>query len=483
MLTFQAALLEVDAARAPQLRRRTVLGMVGMLAQGVARFATAVVIGRLGGPSLLGLTQSALATGQLVSLFGPASAGSAASRFVASERGRGDAHGARAVAWFLFIFGLTTGFFLGVATLPFVVLTYGSDRSEAVVAGVSTFGISGYLVARGLHLGAGQVERSAVLDVCCAVTGVVGAGLLLISGARTVWVVLPVALAFLLYTALSVPRARLTMPRSGLRILLSFIVLGAFGTLASAGLLQGSILVARHTGGVHAAGQYAAALTLATPISMLAGALSQALFPMLAEARARSDLEGARQQTIVATERLASLLVGAAGVLIIIADQLVQLVWGSEFADSSDAIRLLLVAVAANGLSVPSVNLLTSGSNRGMAISALSSVAGAATAIAAWSVLIPIVGADGVAGGYMIGVLVIAGVPVVVVGRRHRLAWSGLWTKTAVCSIAVGMAFSASTRVGSPGITYGLAVLFLIVWVTVWRTSLSWLLTIPQSRR
>src|SRR6202000_3252848 len=150
---------------------------------------------------------------------------------------------------------------------------------------------------------------------------------------------------------------RPTVPRR--RELDVFVLLGAVGSLASAGFLQLSQIAAKVAGGNGSAGEYAAALSLATPASLLAGSLSLVLLPSLSAAWGRGDKAGFRAQTDQANRGLAVVMVAIFGSIAVCSPLIVDLIWGSRFAGVENLLPVLVVAVLVTNLGVTSVNALT----------------------------------------------------------------------------------------------------------------------------
>lgn len=323
-----------------------------------------------------------------------------------------------------------------------------------------------YGVAKGLQLGAGLVARSAIIDMTCAATCVVGVAVLLVAGVRGIGLVAPMVVGFALCAALSrVGRSDVKMSSTARREITVFIGLGVIGTLASAGFLQASVVVAKFAGGVALAGQYAAALALTTPISMIAAAISLSLFPMLAEAVARGDEEKVRHQTINATNALVAMMVGIAGPASLLAGPTILFLWGGEFAGAAKIAPLILIAIVCNAISVPSVNSLTSRSNRGMAISAASSVVGFLAGLTIWVFLTPAAPLLGIALGYAGGVLLISATPVIVIWKSGRYPLVPTWSRFGIGVVAIGLlqaTFVASGR--ATGVALLLSAIYCVAW-------------------
>ena len=230
------------------------------------------------------------------------------------------------------------------------------------------------------------------------------------------------------------------------------------------------MVLAQVSGGNNQAGQYAAAFTLATPASIVAVSMSLVLFPAMSEAWGRGDSTAHKQQTHKATSTLLFFMVSLFGSAILCGRILVQVVWGSEFDAASNVLPFLLLATLFSTIAVPSVNSLTSRAQRGMKMSAASSLCGMVVGILFWAALAPRFGIIGVAIGYLIGTIFTSAIPVAIVWRTDHHNWTGLAAKLAfaVAMICVGLAASYSIHGGilRDGI---ITVSFVLIWTFVMR--------------
>lgn len=472
-----------DPART-SLARGGVLSTVGLLAQGILRFVTTLLVGHIAGKSELGVVASAIATATILALLWPTTTGSAASKFLARARGAGDTAGLRATAAHLRLRTVEAAALLGLATLPLWVLIDNGSWAGAVSVAALTVAYSGYSFTRGVQFGAGQVPRAIAWDIVSVVVGLSTLVGLLIAGVRGPALVLPLVLTYGLYTVAGWPYGgggKLTRERR--RELDGFVALGAVGTLASTGFLQLSQISAKLADGDADAGLYAAALNLATPASMLAASLSLVLMPSLAETWGRGDHAGFRAQTDRATRALAVVMVAIFGCVIVCSRLVVGLIWGDGFTGAEDILPVLVVAVLATNLGVASVNALTSRSQRGMVVTSGASVLGMVAGAAVWLVAAPGMGVGGIALGYLCGTVVIAGIPVAVVWRTDGHRWGVLFAKVAAGLAVVGGIVAAQRIVDLPvALDPVLALLFVVVWWSLNRADVA-LLPIPRRLR
>ena len=415
------------AARADhELARRGVLAIATKVAPGLATLAINLLIGRVGGAALLGLTQTATSTATLVALLYPAPAAAAASRFVSAAVAEGSNDRAMRIASYLArrVLLATAGFV--VAILVGAAIFRVLDESIIQVTGVITLGISLRIFIEGLHFGGGEGRRLAQWSVAVGIFGVLCTGALLLVGVRSPWVIAPMAIANLLFVAFSWPISSAfrfsKAERSGIH---QFIWIGTVGTLASAGFAQATTLVAIATVGVVFAGEYAAGLTLTTPLSILAVAVSATLFPALSALTAGKATTRVRSHIIDATSLMVTIMGSATCVLFILAEPLIALIWGPGFERTSWIVLFLITSVFATAVAVPSVTSLTSSSNAGMKISALSSLTGAAVGVFFWIATIPWSAEIGVMLGCMVASVLSASIPYAIVWKQYKLAWSG----------------------------------------------------------
>ena len=430
--------VRLDAPTRTSLARGGVYSTVGLAAQGVLRFATSFLIGRLAGKSELGVVASAIATALTLAVLWPTSTGSAASKFLARARGAGGLVQAQQIAAHLRRRTIQAALLLGLASLPmWVVLGHGSWQGALVVASL-TVAYSGYSFTRGIQYGTGHVPRATAWDVATVLLGLVALVTLLVLGVRGILLVLPLVLTYSVYAIASWPYAGGGSPtRERRRELDVFVLLGAIGSLASTGFLQLSQIAARLAGGNADAGQYAAALTLATPASLLAGSLSLVLLPSLSETWGSGDLAGFRAQTDRATRALAVVMVGIFGTIVVCSRLIVGLVWGARYAGAEKILPILVIALLATNVGMASVNALTTRSQRGNALTSATSVLGMAVGATMWFIVTPTLGLAGVALGYLSGTVVMSGIPLAVVWRQDHHHWGPLLVK-----VVTGMAIS-----------------------------------------
>lgn len=463
--------LRLDEATSRSPLARGTLSMVGLASQGVLRLAISLLTGRLLGKAILGIVQSAISTATLLSLLWPTTTGAAASKYVARARGAADSVELQAVAHHLRRRTVLATTLISLAAVPLWMSIDDASLVDSLPVAAFTAAYSGYSFTRGLQFGAGQVPRATTWDLVSASAGVVAFVIALLAGVTGTWLLLPLAAAYGLYTAANWPYSATGRPTAALRKELDhFVLLGAAGTIASTGLLQLSMIVAKATGGREGAGQYAAAFVLATPASLLATSLSLVLFPSLAEAWGRGDRAGFRAQTDQATRILILVMLTAFGSLILCSRLVIHLIWGSDYADAAEPFPILVLAVLASTMGVASSNALLTGWRKGVRVTTAASLAGLAIGALVWLVATPALGIVGVALGYLCGALVIGATPIAAIWRLDRHRWLALALRLGAGLLLLGALYLAQRELHlGLGWDVPAAAVFCVLW---W--ALSW---------
>jgi len=429
-----------NGAHGPLLRRG-LLSVASVGIQGAIRFLYSVVIGRVLGPALLAATNSSISLAQLASLMWPTASGSAATKFIARAHGEGDVTLSVATAAYLARSTLIASGTLALITGTFsaTVSAYGDWTTAALVAAL-TFTLSNYNFVRGVYFSVGLVPRAVVWDTICAVLSLGLLALVLFLHWNAL-LLAPLALAYGVYAAFGWPRGRASdVSQSARAEMTAFIAWTSVGSLATGGFLQLSMVIADAVGKGPEAGMYAAALTLATPASMLSSVLSLVLFPAMSHATGRGDQASVRGQADLATRGLLALLGLAFGVIALLADPIMTVAFGPRFTDAVPLLPILLCASFAMTVNTGAVNALLAGSRRTVRVPSLLSASGVLVGLVTMAASVPSMSVYGVAVGYLVGACVIGFGPLLTIWVRDRMAWASLWLRFLVgAAVASGL--------------------------------------------
>jgi putative peptidoglycan lipid II flippase len=268
---------------------------------------------------------------------------------------------------------------------------------------VLAFSYSMYIALRGIQYGQLRFRQVAVWDTIAGGLALVVVTVVLTLD-LTALALLPLALGYALFAVVSWPARAAGRVDAALRRQIDhFVMFGAVSGLASGGLLQLSQLAAHAYAGPGEAGDFAAALTLATPASMLSLALGTVLVPPLVAAAGRGDRAAVHAQSDAIARRLTAIFVGLFGVLVIVSPLAIAVVWGAEYSGAAAVLPILLVAVMLASIALGAATTLVSTRVRGPRAVAMVNLAGLVVSLAVWPFLAPGHGTVGVALGYLIG--------------------------------------------------------------------------------
>lgn len=424
--------------RLESAKRSGGMALIGVLSQGAIRFIANFAIGIHAGAAALGVFAAQTSLAQLLSLFWPATNGSAASKYVAGALGRRSVDDALAVTYHLTKRTAQSLVPLVALGWAYGYLTLGLDPLELVSVSLLLCGLAAYALVRGVLFGLGRVTRSAVSDVAASLAAIVGIVTLLALGVNTTLLLLPIALSYLAYAAVNYPWGHEfpKIDRQASREVDRFVGLAVAGSVASSGFLQMAMLVAKHFGDSDGAGQFAAALTLATPLSLLGSSMVLVILPRMS----RMYGEGGTTSLALITDKANH--VASAGMVVLFTPAVIagpalsQAFWPEEFSDVSSLIPMLLFAVLANSLGIVCVNALVTRSFKTQRTMTLACYAGMALGVGTWVIAIPWLGVTGVAWGYLIGTAAIAFFAVVLEWRLAAHRWRGLYIRVG-CAIGV----------------------------------------------
>lgn len=413
--------------------RHVAAASVGVLSQGLGRLVASVLVGRVGGAGVLGSMATVLAVGQILVSLWPGSLGSTGVKFVAQSRGRGAWATIAQIQGHLALRALQGCLVLGLVGGAGWALA-GGTWAECLVTGVVVFALGTSGLVQGFLYAERRTLTSSLREAAAAALtlGLLAAMLAYDDTIAGAWLALPLAVGLLLFAASGWPRQRPASMGARGRELDLFTLTSALGSVSSQGFLQMSV-VAASTIGRESAGQFAVALALCTPLTLVISPLGLVLFPALNEAVGRGDAAGVRRQISVATRFLAYVLLGGAGVMVLCREPVIAAVWGPEFAEAGQIFIPLIAASVLGAVALPSVNGLTSASQtyatRATVLAGVSALVGTAS----WFVLVPAGGATGIAFGLLIGRALFAVAAMEAARRLHGISsWAGLAVRVAL---------------------------------------------------
>jgi putative peptidoglycan lipid II flippase len=455
------------------LRGRALLSTYATLVQGLVRLVYSVLVGRLGSRELLGQTNTSLSMSVLTSQLWAAPANAAGTKYVALKLALEDDDGAATVARHISQRTAVISMVLPTTACAVGGTLLDLGTAQVIATCVLAWAYSMYSTLRGVQYGAQRFRRVALWDTIAAVTALGALGIVLGLDLRPA-ILAPLALGYAVFAAASWPARTGSRVEPGLRREIDrFILYGAVSGLASGGLLQASQLAAHHYGGPDRAGSFAAALSLATPASMLAIAMSTVIVPPLVAAASRGDRAAVRGHSDAIARQLGAIFVGLFGVMVIGSPLGIALIYGGSFKESATLLPVLLIAVLFASIAMSAATTLQSTRARGPGAVAALNFAGLVVSLALWPFLANRYGMAGVAYGYLAGSLVAsAGALGLVWWVERHVWWDLLLRLLGGLAVMVGLARLVSGLSGPWGALAQLAaaLAFAGLWVLLnWR--------------
>ena len=455
------------------------LTVVAVFVQGLSRFGYSLLIGNMLGSEILGQINLAISLALFLVLLWPQASGNAAAKFIARARGQQHRGEQLAVAAYTSRSAATATAALSVVAVAVATVFLHLPWPYAFSAGLLVASLSAYNFVRGVRTGNNQFVTTAAWD--CISSGVTLTLLLaVLLGGFSPLLLLPLSVGYLLYAVPGWPRsAGESLPRPVKREINSFTAWASINILTASGLLQLSMMLGKLYDTPEAVGQYSAAVSIATPASMLSSSMLVALSPAVARMYTSGDLTGMRRQLDSILRVMVLVFLPVFGVGILWAEPVISVFYGArahEFAQAAPLLIVLFFAVSATSFNA-SNSRLQGGESWGVramaACNALGLVLGVCT-IVWWG---PRLGVMAAALGYLVGCLISSLGPLVIVWVHDRMTWAGL-----MCRVVAGYALiAASLWLVTTHEGLAVNVLATLGFVVLW-TAVSWRDVAPHAR-
>ncbi|HZM84088.1 MAG TPA: lipopolysaccharide biosynthesis protein [Candidatus Limnocylindrales bacterium] len=415
---IRSSLLSMLAIAALGITRLVHLSLVGRsMPEGDRRWAALVV--------LIGVTMTA-------GLFLPGGLASATSKFIPYHLGRGDVATATAIHRLISWVGYVGALVLAVIVGSLALLWYRVSGTDAFAVALLTFVFSAYSVEKAALYGFHRIDGYVRLELSGSALAILATVVVVVMGWTAVLTPLILGYSVLIVGAWVLLRrgsrkviVKKPVPAADRKEIVGYVVMASIGGLAGAGLLQALPAIAHaYTSPVEVL-YFGYAVSLVAPLSFLPRALSMALFPAMAHAQGAGDVAAVRKQADLTTRALFVLLAPLFAMAIMLARQVLGLVFGWQYTGGALVLQLLLAATFLMVTQLGAVNALSSGTPKQVRIPVTASVISGATGVAAAIPLGLALGGVGVALAYLLAASISASGPVSAVARQHELDWRG----------------------------------------------------------
>ncbi|MBN8883428.1 MAG: hypothetical protein J0H73_14075 [Salana multivorans] len=364
------------------LIRDAALSTGGLLIQGLGRFGYTTIVARVFGPDRFGTVNTLLSLAIIASLLWPTALGNVAGSLLAADRANGrPTSGTLSGLWrsfWLSLLPIGSGFAL-IAML-------GLDASLADTAQflLLTCTWSAYIMVRGIRMGLGQVSAAALWDLIATGASLTIVALVVVTDTPSV-ALLPLSVGYAAFAVAGFLSARRQDGRTAEhpgRQATGTVAWNSVALLASNGLIQFTMVFTYASATAMAAGEFAAAIAIATPASMLAQAVSQVLIPRLTQWYQMDPAEavGRTRRTLLAVSALLTVAFAAVALLTPLA---IRVVYTSRYDGAVGYVLALLVGVLLFSIATvaSTVLLVTGRAHQSAMLMVASAVVGVATMV------------------------------------------------------------------------------------------------------
>ncbi len=432
--------------------KTSLLSMLAIAALGVTRLVHNLLLAHATTKEIVAQVSVMIGATMMAGLFLPGGLSSAAGKFIPFHLGRGNSLTAQAVYRLISRAGLLASVLLSVLTGAGIYL-WGASLADAAATALLTLAFSLYSIEKQALYGFDRVAGYVRLELAGSVVAI-GLMILVVSAGWTAYL-LPLALGYtvLIFGAWFMlrrgqPKAPVSLVSAAeRREIWGFVGLASLGGFASAGLLQALPVIAEIVTSQQEVAYFGVSVALVAPLYFLPRALSMALFPAMAHAHGAGDAETVKRHADLTTRALFVLLAPLFAVAVVLAQPVLSTLYGSEYAAGATVLQALLVASFFMVSQVGAVNALSSGDARDVRIPVGSAVVGWFAAVIAAVPLGIWIGGLGVGASYLLAAVVSAAWPLVVIARRHQLAWYGPVIRS-VLAIALAVAIAQFLKDG-----------------------------------
>ena len=319
------------------------LTVIAVFVQGLSRFGYSLLIGNLMGTQMLGQVNLVISLGLFLVLLWPQASGTAASKYIAMARGRTDPGEQASVARYAARSATVGMAVLAVVAVMVAGFSLHLPLSYVLSAGLLVIALSAYNFVRGVRTGNNQFVATALWD-CISSFITLTLLLLVLLGDFSPLLLLPLCIGYLSYALPAWPVRRGTpLPRALKSEILRFTAWGSINIVTASGLLQLSMMLGQYFDDDVALGQYSAAVTIATPASMLSSSMLVALSPAIARMFTAGDHRGMKTQLDAIMRTMVLVFLPVFGIGILWSGLIINTLYRARAEEFAGAVPLLIV--------------------------------------------------------------------------------------------------------------------------------------------
>jgi len=239
------------------------------------------------------------------------------------------------------------------------------------------------------------------------------------------WLILPFILLYLVFTMLSTADflgylTPVKVKQKGItRSIVTFASISFIGTFASTSRMKLSIVLSGMYVSTEYVGYYAAAFSFLMTLYLIPRAMSLTLFPSFSYHYGKNDYTIITRMLNQSTRWLTIMILLLGGIAVFLSKNILQLFFGSEYANASLTLQILILSACSTIVAIPAVNSLSG--TRYVKIPNVAGVLGLISCLVLWPFLIPKYGIIGTAVGFLISTVITSSMPLYYAWKHFNL--------------------------------------------------------------
>ena len=239
------------------------------------------------------------------------------------------------------------------------------------------------------------------------------------------WLILPFILLYLVFTMLSTADffcylKPVKVKQKGItKSIVAYASISFVGTFASTSRMRLSMVLSGVYVSAEYVGYYAAAYSFLTALYLIPRAMSLVLFPSFSYHYGKNDYMSITKILNQSTKWLAVIILLLGGVAIFLSKNILQLLFGSEYANATFTLQILILSACVTIVAIPAVNSLSG--TKYVKIPNTAGVLGLISCLVLWPFLIPKYGIVGTAAGFLISTVITSSMPLYYAWRHFNL--------------------------------------------------------------
>ena len=406
--------------------KNTILTIIALIFLGMTNLIFNILIAKEFDAATLGSLNLVISTALLFSLLIATGFGPAATKHLAEYLGKRDSNGARSSFQisFKFVFVLSALLFIFAVILSEPISNIiGVERKLFLFATPLIPLYAFYELYKNSYYGVNSVRKYLRNEIISDVTFFVVLGIVVFY--LRCWLILPFIMLYLVFTVLSTADffcylKPVKVKQKGLgKSIVTFASISFIGTFASMSRMRLSMVLSGVYVSAEYVGYYTAAYSFLTALYLIPRAMSLVLFPSFSYHYGKNDYMSVTKILNQSTKWLTVIILLLGGIAIFLSKNILQLLFGSEYANASFTLQILILSACVTIVAIPAVSSLSG--TKYVKIPNIAGVLGLVSCLVLWPFLIPKYGIAGTAAGFLISTVITSSMPLYYAWRYFNL--------------------------------------------------------------